>query len=55
MTRTPNLLLDNAVVLTLLLSIIFEQKKLAVSEWKKKKNDPTEWIIFLAYYIYCEK
>ena len=22
---------------------------------KKKKNDPTEWIIFLVYYIYCEK
>ena len=24
---------------------------LAILDWKIKKNNPTEWIIFLAYYI----
>ena len=39
-TRTPNLLLENAVVLTLLLSFTFEEKELAIMDWKK--NDLTE-------------
>ena len=52
--RAQDQLLDNLVVITLLLSFIFEWKELAILVWKKK-NDPTEWIIFLAYYICGEK
>ena len=53
MTRTPNLLVENAVVLTLLLPFIFE-KNCCHFCTKKKKYQPTEWIIFLVYYIYCK-
>ena len=53
--RTPDLLLENHVVLTLLLSFISERIELAIFVWKKKKNDRTEWINFLAYYIRGEK
>ena len=51
----PDLSLQNRVFLTPLLSFIFEKEKLAILDWKRKKNDPTDLIIFLEYYICGDK
>ena len=40
---------------TAVIYFIILEKRVGNFGLKKKKNDPIEWIIFLVYYIYCEK
>ena len=54
MTRTPNLLLENLVVLSLPLSFIFDWKELAILVWKKRKTTLLNEYFFL-YITYTAK